>query len=64
MGVDVPGGTLGRGQGRVSGSCQVMGLVVDGVMLPLEKLEAMWLFWGEIAELWVGLAWPCPRGKG
>lgn len=41
-----------------------MGLVVDGVVLPLEKLEAMWLFWGEIAELWVSLAWPCPHGEG
>lgn len=56
--------TLGPGQGRVSGSCQVVGLVVDGAVLLLEKLETVWLFWGETAEPWVSLAWGCPHGKG
>lgn len=45
--------TLGRGQGRVSGSYQVMRLVADGVVLPLEATRPVW---GEIAELWVSSA--------
>lgn len=45
--------TLGQGQGRVSGSFQGLRLGVDGVVPPLEKLEAMGPIWGEIAELWV-----------
>lgn len=48
--------TLGQCQGRVSGSCQVMRLAIDGVVLPPEKLEATQPIWGEIAELWVSLA--------
>lgn len=55
--------TLGPGQGRVP-PWQVVALVLGGAVLPLEKLEAMWLLWGETAEPWVSLAWGCPRGKG
>lgn len=42
----------------------MMEFVADGAVLPLEKLEAMWLFGGETAESWVSLAWGCPHGKG
>lgn len=37
-------------------SCQGMRLGLGGAVLPLEKLEAAWPVWGEIAELWVSLA--------